>query len=64
MGGRELARRLREELPGLRVLYMSGYADSDRELELTATEAFLEKPFNPVTLAAKVDELLRAVGTL
>jgi two-component system, cell cycle sensor histidine kinase and response regulator CckA len=62
MGGRELARRLREGQPGLRVLYMSGYADSDRELELTASEGFLEKPFNPVALAAKVDELLRAVG--
>jgi two-component system, cell cycle sensor histidine kinase and response regulator CckA len=60
MGGRELARQLRADRPGLRVLYMSGYADSDRELELSSTEAFLEKPFNPMALAAKVDELLRA----
>jgi two-component system, cell cycle sensor histidine kinase and response regulator CckA len=64
MGGRELARRLREERPTLRVLYMSGYADSDRELELSSTEAFLEKPFNPVALTAKVDALLRAAGPL
>jgi two-component system, cell cycle sensor histidine kinase and response regulator CckA len=62
MGGRELARRLREERPTLCVLYMSGYADTDRELELSDTEAFLEKPFNPVALAAKVDELLRAAA--
>ena len=60
MGGRELARTLREARPGLRVLYMSGYADSDRELALDSAEAFLEKPFDPATLAGKVDALLRS----
>lgn len=60
INGRELARRLCTERPGLRVLYISGYA---REVlpELVGEEAppFLAKPFSLKTLVAKVSELLQ-----
>jgi CheY-like chemotaxis protein len=56
INGRELARRLRSERPGLKVVYFSGYSDelSGRELELREGEVFLAKPFEP-------DELLEAI---
>ena len=49
IGGRELARRLTALRPGLRVLYMSGYApDVLRESGgLASSEAFIQKPFSP-----------------
>jgi CheY-like chemotaxis protein len=46
MNGDELARRLRQREPALKVLYLTGYADrlfSDKR-ELWVDEAFLEKP--------------------
>jgi len=60
MGGRELADRLTVLLPGLRVLFMSGYtADTvvdqgvqDREVD------FLQKPFTPAGLLRKVRSVL------
>jgi nitrogen-specific signal transduction histidine kinase len=59
MGGRELARRLTETNPRLRVLYLSGYTDDallrDGFVEGTP---FLHKPFSPGDLARKVRELL------
>jgi PAS domain S-box-containing protein len=60
MGGRELAARLAEGYPHVRVLYMSGYAD-DAVLRNGALEpgtAFVTKPFNAATLVTKVRELL------
>jgi two-component system cell cycle sensor histidine kinase/response regulator CckA len=56
MGGPELARALRRERADVRVLYMSGYADSpvvDHGL-LDASQRLLAKPFS-------LDDLLRAV---
>jgi PAS domain S-box-containing protein len=60
MGGREVAERLRPRLPDMRVLYVSGYTDDAvvRHGVLAAETAFLQKPFTPVTLAAKVREVL------
>ncbi len=46
MNGDELARRLRQERPELKVLYLTGYADrlfADK-VTLWADEAFLDKP--------------------
>ncbi len=59
-GGPELARLLRPRRPAMRVLFLSGYADSAfaRSGELTRDAAFLQKPFTPERLAQKVREVL------
>jgi len=60
MNGRELAQRLVQRRPGLRVLYMSGYP-GDAIVHRGALEpgmAFLQKPFMPEDLARKVREVL------
>jgi PAS domain S-box-containing protein len=62
MSGVELATRLREAQPELRVLYMSGYTDDvlgPDELGLPHT-SFLRKPFGTVELTAAVRDLLPA----
>ncbi|MDP3910650.1 MAG: response regulator [Gemmatimonadales bacterium] len=60
MSGRELADRLCAAQPGLRVLYMSGYADDAivRHGMLEPGLAYLEKPFRPATLLRKVQDVL------
>jgi signal transduction histidine kinase len=60
MGGVELAERLREEWPKIRVLFMSGYAHSAGWTETAppAEASFLEKPFGPREVAEKVRETL------
>jgi CheY-like chemotaxis protein len=62
IGGRELARRLRENRPGLPVLFMSGYTDDEvmRRGLLESGATFLEKPFSPELLARKVLQMLEA----
>jgi CheY-like chemotaxis protein len=60
MGGLELARRLDSVLPGVPVMYMSGYTESEklqpgiRECEIP----FLQKPFSAESLAVRVREVL------
>jgi signal transduction histidine kinase len=57
--GPMVARDLRAERPGLRVLYMSGYTfDELREGELGEGERFLHKPFTPDELLAEVSASL------
>ncbi len=65
MNGRELARRLREGNPGLKVLLISGYAD-----ELSTGEGFLDqgihflpKPYSPANFLARVRALLDEGGS-
>ncbi len=60
ISGREAAGRLTAARPGLRVLYVSGYAaDAIVEHgELPASAAFLGKPFSPDALLRKVREVL------
>ncbi|MEP7051124.1 MAG: ATP-binding protein [Pseudomonadota bacterium] len=60
MGGPELAKRLLERLPALRILLVSGYTgDALDHLSLSASElTLLEKPFTSEVLAQKVREIL------
>jgi CheY-like chemotaxis protein len=60
MGGRELVTRLREDAPGLKVLFTSGYTDDAGIWKgaLAAGMGFLSKPFTPEALVRKAREML------
>lgn len=60
MNGRELAEKLRARIPSLKVLFASGYTDDEtiRDGVLGSSFQFLQKPFTPQTLTAKVREML------
>jgi PAS domain S-box-containing protein len=60
MSGRQLADRLREMRPGLKVLFVSGYTDDAiiRHGMLEPGIVFLQKPFTPESLTRKVREVL------
>ncbi len=60
MKGTELARRLQERSPDLRVLFISGYTDERtfRDGVLAEGNAFLPKPFSENVLGKKVREVL------
>jgi two-component system, cell cycle sensor histidine kinase and response regulator CckA len=58
--GFELAQTFRQQRPVLRVLFMSGYSDETQPPALEATVGYLEKPFTPEALAAKVRQVLDA----
>ncbi len=60
LGGRELAKQATSIRPDLRVLFMSGYTPQAilHHGELDANTFFLQKPFTPSQLAAKVREVL------
>jgi CheY-like chemotaxis protein len=60
MSGRELGEKLAEERPALKVIFMSGYTDEAvvRHGVLAEGTAFIQKPFQLVTLLSKVREVL------
>jgi len=60
MSGRDLADRVAERRPGIKVLYLSGYTDDAivRHGVLEPGIAFLQKPFSADALARKVREVL------
>jgi CheY-like chemotaxis protein len=61
-GGRQAVERVREKMPDVRVLFVSGYTDDAvvRHGVLEAEMPFLHKPFTPPMLAKKVREILDA----
>jgi two-component system, cell cycle sensor histidine kinase and response regulator CckA len=60
LGGQALAGRLLERHPGLKVIFMSGYAGEAiaREGGLEIGDAFIQKPFTPASLMQLVREVL------
>ena len=62
MGGHELVERLRARRPGLRVLFMSGYAERAfiSNGSIPQGTGYLEKPFTVETLMRRLREVLDA----
>lgn len=62
MGGIEAAKRILEMRPGIKVLFVSGYATDGLgyDIEPISPNWFLAKPFTPVGLAQKVRNVLDA----
>jgi FixJ family two-component response regulator len=62
MSGIEMARRLRTEQPGLKVLLISGHTGDRRKMQEESLQgpgcSFLQKPFKTAELARAVRELL------
>lgn len=60
MSGRELASRVLEYVPGLNVLYISGYTDETivHHGVLDKGVSLLQKPYSPLILAQRVREIL------
>jgi two-component system cell cycle sensor histidine kinase/response regulator CckA len=60
MNGRQLAERLRAMVPGLRVVFMSGYHDDEvlREMTAAADVMHLQKPVPRDVLVEKLREML------
>jgi DNA-binding NtrC family response regulator len=59
LGGRQLAARLTQARPAMRVLYMSGYAQDTVSLGVGELGiAFLAKPITPDALLRKVRQVL------
>lgn len=60
MSGRQLIDQLRQQRPNLKVLFMSGYTDDEvirHNIEEQSVH-FIQKPFSPFALAAKVRAVL------
>jgi PAS domain S-box-containing protein len=61
MGGAQVARQLTSERPGMKVLFVSGYAESTvlRQGDIDLVGHFLQKPFTLKMLARKIREVLQ-----
>lgn len=62
LNGVEVASRIARVRPGIRIFFMSGYADQDlvRQGLLEPGTRFLQKPFTPQELAGRIREILDA----
>jgi two-component system cell cycle sensor histidine kinase/response regulator CckA len=65
MGGPQLAERLADERPDMKVLFVSGYAENTvlQHGKIDVTTRFLQKPFSSKALARKVREVLGAIDS-
>ncbi len=61
MNGHELAGKLSELRPDMKILYVTGYSDNDigDHGTLDPRHELLQKPFTPQTLARKIREVIR-----
>jgi CheY-like chemotaxis protein len=59
MNGAEVARAAQQAQPTLKILLVSGYADSDAIEPLVGNTPLLRKPFDVNTLSTAVTEILR-----
>ncbi|MGH9864296.1 MAG: ATP-binding protein, partial [Candidatus Acidiferrales bacterium] len=57
--GPELAERLKQLRPEIKIVYMSGYLEYDKKAEFLEEGLFLQKPYTRDALVGKVDEILR-----
>jgi two-component system, cell cycle sensor histidine kinase and response regulator CckA len=64
MGGKELARELSRERPGMRIIYMSGYTGQtfEEQWPIESGSFVLMKPFSRQELRQKVHEALDSVS--
>jgi CheY-like chemotaxis protein len=64
MGGREMADRLRALRPHSRLLFVSGFTDDEvlQQGIILPESSYLQKPFSPAALVAKILEMLRDPG--
>jgi two-component system, cell cycle sensor histidine kinase and response regulator CckA len=62
IGGHELAEKVTAARPDTKVLYVSGYTSDTvvRRWTMQGATAFLQKPYDPLTLTQKVREVLDA----
>lgn len=58
MSGGELADAVRNHVPNIRVLFMSGASADDAGLEMGTGRDFIAKPFSPAELRQRVKALL------
>jgi two-component system cell cycle sensor histidine kinase/response regulator CckA len=61
MGGREMAERLRALRPHSRLLFVSGFSGDEamrQGIDIAGSD-YLQKPFSPASLVAKIGEMLR-----
>jgi len=65
IGGVELAERLGRTHPDIRIVYMSGYTESDKLQPgvRNSPYPFLQKPFSPDSLALRIREALDRAAT-
>ncbi len=62
MNGFELARRVRERLPGVAIVIVSGRARPGQH-DLPEGALFVSKPFQPTAVVTALNDLLTARGT-
>ncbi len=63
IGGRQLLDAVRKYRPGIPVLFMSGYTDDAVLIHgvLEVNDAFIQKPFTPLTLARKIRDVIDTI---